>query len=69
MADCRRQVMRERLQISAGLSLTEFPWYYTVKAIYRFVYKSSRTVAALEGSGLLSDRKKGKVKIKIWVSK
>lgn len=63
--------MRERLQISAGLSLTESPWYYTVKAIYSFVYKSSRTVAALEGNGRATDcfkTKKGKVKIKIWVS-
>lgn len=47
--------MRERLQISAGLSLTEFPWYYTVKAIYRFVYKSSKTVAALVGNGRAAD--------------
>lgn len=64
--------MRERLVISAGLSLTEFPWYYTVKAIYHFVYKSSTTVAALEGNGRATDcfqtEKKGKVKIKIWVS-
>lgn len=55
MADCWRQAMRERLQISAGLSLTEIPWYYTVKAIYRFVYKSSKTVAALEGNGRATD--------------